>query len=198
MTINVILQTARAGSKSVPNKNIAMVGNKPLFAHSLEKALSSKLVDHYFVSTDCNFIKQYVKKYKNVNIIDRPSHLSLDNSSHHDVMIHAIEHIEKQLGKKIDNLIILLGNSLGTDSTSIDACLKILKENKSYDAVQTVSKFNMFNPYRAFKIDSESGVLKNFVNVPENSNDKNFAGDIMFFNGSFLCVEEILLCKKTA
>ena len=197
MPINVVVQTARSGSKSVPNKNITMVRGKPLFVHSIEKALKSRLVDHYYISTDCEFIKSYCSKYPKINVIDRPKELCMDDSSHHDVMIHAIKEIEKNIKKKIDNVLILLGNSLGADSESIDVCLNMIENNDRIDSIQTVSKFNMFNPYRSFKINPDSGLLNNVVEVPNNSNDKNFAGDIMFFNGSFfMCRRDIVMAKK--
>ena len=38
---------ARSGSKGVPNKNIKLLGNKPLLAWSIEQALASKRVSRY-------------------------------------------------------------------------------------------------------------------------------------------------------
>ena len=197
LSVNIVLQTARSGSKSVPNKNITMVGGKPLFMHPLSKAMQSNLVDYYFISTDCEFIKSYSSAYSELNIIDRPNELCMDDSSHHDVMIHAICEIENKIKKKIDNVVVLLGNSPGADSESIDVCLNMINNNTKIDSIQTVSKFNMFNPYRSFKINHDSGFLNNVVEVPDDSNDKNFAGDIMFFNGSFfMCRRDIIMAKK--
>jgi len=189
----VAIQTARAGSKSVPNKNITLVKGKPLYLHPIDKVKKSKVIEKIFITTDCQYIKNNTDK--DVLIIDRPSYLSTDKASHHDVMIHAINHIESLFQKKISLIVFLLGNSLGSSCHNIEKCIKILKDNKDYDSIQSVSKFNMFNPYRAFKI--KNNFLNNFIEVPKNSNDKNFAGDIFFNNGSFfICRRNIVLSKN--
>ena len=46
------LQTARAGSKSVPNKNIMNIKGKPLYLHNVQYALDSDLIKQVYVSTD--------------------------------------------------------------------------------------------------------------------------------------------------
>ena len=49
---NVCLIPARGGSKRLPKKNIKLFHNKPLIAWSIEEAISSKIFDEVFVSTD--------------------------------------------------------------------------------------------------------------------------------------------------
>lgn len=189
----VAIQTARAGSKSVPNKNISIVKDKPLFLHPIEKIKNSKLIEKVFITTDCSFIASNAGS--DVEIIKRPSYLCKDDSSHHDTMIHAINYIENKYNKKIDIIVFLLGNSLGSNSEKIDTAIEILMKDKKLDSVQSVSKFNMFNPYRAFKITDKK--LQNFIDVPDNSSDKNSAGDIYYNNGSFfVCRRDIVLTKN--
>lgn len=43
---------ARAGSKRIPNKNIQLVGSRPLICHVIENALDSGIFEGVFVSTD--------------------------------------------------------------------------------------------------------------------------------------------------
>ena len=191
----VAIQTARAGSKSVPDKNISIVDEKPLFRHPLDKVKRSRFVEKIYISTDCKTIADFATLDKDVELIRRPKILSGDLSSHHDVMIHAIQEIEKTTSRKVEIAIILLGNSLGSSSESIDLCIKKMLSDSKISGIQSVSKFNMFNPYRAFKIQDKN--LKTFLDVPENTNDKNSAGDIYFFNGSFcMCRRDILMSKK--
>ena len=49
-TIAII--TARSGSKSVPNKNIRMLGDKPLLGWVVKAVSKSELVDKIILSTD--------------------------------------------------------------------------------------------------------------------------------------------------
>ena len=52
------LQTARAGSKSVPNKNIMNIRGKSLYLHNIHFAQKSKHIKDVFISTDYDIIKQ--------------------------------------------------------------------------------------------------------------------------------------------
>jgi CMP-N-acetylneuraminic acid synthetase/SAM-dependent methyltransferase len=192
----LIVQTARAGSKSVPNKNIAFVTRqKMLFEVPINKVCEN--VDANIdvcISTDCLTIIERMASNDFVTLIKRPKSLSGDNDSHHDVMIHAVNHMEAKRGKIYDFVVVLLGNSLGCDLKVIkDSIDTIVKEK--YTGAMTVSKFNMFNPYRAFKIQDDE--IQNQINVPDLTNDKNCMGDVYFFNGScFICDRNILISKK--
>ena len=86
----VALQTARAGSKSVPNKNITDVGGHPLFYHNIVSCLGAKSIEKVFISTNCEFIKNY-ELPNGIEIIHRPDHLCGDDSSHKETMKHGIE-----------------------------------------------------------------------------------------------------------
>lgn len=48
---------ARAGSKGIPNKNIRIVGGRPLIYYSIKNALDSKMVKDVIVSTDSPEVK---------------------------------------------------------------------------------------------------------------------------------------------
>ena len=108
------LKTARAGSKSVISKNTMLFDNKPLFQHPVEKALQSKTIKQVYISTDIELIKENPARL-NYKVIDRPAYLCGDESSHHDVMIHGVERIEDIENERVDILVVLLGNSLGSN-----------------------------------------------------------------------------------
>ena len=59
----ICLIAARGGSKGVPRKNLRLLGNKPLIAHTIEKSLDSKLFDHVIVSTEDPEIAKISKQY---------------------------------------------------------------------------------------------------------------------------------------
>jgi N-acylneuraminate cytidylyltransferase len=195
----VSIQTARKGSKSVIDKNIIDVGGKRLFLHSIDIVSKSSYVSQTFVSTDCPVIKTYSKS-NNFTVIDRPDYLASDDSSHHETMIHAILAAELATKKKIDLIVFLLGNTICAPAKDIDLCIEKMLSDKSIDSVQSVSKFNMFNPYRAHTI-NKNGMLKTVVGSShiKSSNDKDAAGNIWFNNGSFfICRRDTVLSKKGA
>ena len=53
---------ARGGSKGIPRKNIKLLCGKPLIAHTIEAALSSKLIDRVVVSTEDEEVAEVSKK----------------------------------------------------------------------------------------------------------------------------------------
>jgi CMP-N-acetylneuraminic acid synthetase len=130
-----------------------------------------------------------------VHIIDRPKHLSESDSSHHDVMIHALKEIEQ----KPDYVILLLGNSAFTTTSDLESAIAMLDDNPTATSIISVTEFNMFNPFRAFKI--VEGFMVPFledrnVQLPSNANDRNAFGSSYFFNGSFcVCKYDTMMSK---
>lgn len=182
------IQTARAGSKSVKKKNLIEINGSPIFLHSLQSAINCKIIDKVVCSTDDKKIINLSKKYE-YDIIKRPRFLSSDKASHFDTIKHALLKSEEKYQTRFDIIVLLLGNVVGVNSQALNKAIKKLKNN---DSVVSVSKFNMFNPLRAFYI-KNNGKLTTFIDSKKNNktkkisnkNDKNAFGDIFFCNGNF-------------
>jgi N-acylneuraminate cytidylyltransferase len=89
---------AGGGSKRIKNKNVCLVGGKPLITYCIEQAL--EVTKNVFVSTDCEKIKRVCQPY-NVTIIDRPKHLATDVSDVRDTIRHFFE-------KNNNNVLVLM------------------------------------------------------------------------------------------
>jgi len=177
------LQTARAGSKSIPKKNLLEVAMHPLFAHSIMAANECDKIQSVWCSTDDNKIKEYSEFY-NFNVIDRPPELATDVCSHLDTIRHGIVEIENKIGRQ-DVIVLLLGNVSGVDADALSEAIDMLED---YDSVVSVSKFNMFNPFRAMTISDntlETFIPQETIVSEIQANDKNSAGDIYYCNGNF-------------
>lgn len=192
--------TAREGSKSVRNKNIIDVDGMPLFYHNVLEANKTKNIEKLYITTNSEFIKNYDTSYE---VIARPEYLCTDDASHHETMIHAIEAIEKKENCKADIVVILLGNANGATAYDLDKSIEILKSNNQFDSVLSISEFNMFNPFRAYRVDdnglldtimSQEQIIKTSVN--RNINDKKSAGNCYFFNGAFMVCRRDSILKK--
>lgn len=189
----VALMTARGGSKSVPNKNIVPIKGLPLFLHNIINAKRSRYIEEIYVTTDIQLIKDYASVY-GYHVIDRPAHLCGDEASHYETIMHGIRSIEQQKNIKIDIVVILLGNSLGAITKDVDQAIEMLLENEEADSVQSVSEFNMYNPFRAYEI--VDGYMNTIVpqemirmkTKDPNVNSRHAAGNVYFFNGSFWIV----------
>lgn len=186
------LQTARSGSKSVKHKNILEVGGIPLYEHNVRMALDFEGSLGTYITTDCSYIKSNAPS--GVKVINRPVELCQDNSSHQEAMRHGLLEIEKDLNCRLDAVFILLGNSVPKNKEDMEKALNIIQKDNKVDSVICLSKFNMFNPFRCFKVEEgkiESVVKKDFVGR-KNTNDKNSMGDFYFCNGGFQ------LCRRSS
>ncbi|MFV8826465.1 cytidylyltransferase domain-containing protein [Alkalihalobacterium sp. APHAB7] len=184
------LQTARGGSKSIKDKNITNVKGLPLYLHNVLNSQKCKSIKDVYVSTDIPFIKENAVYY-NYKTIDRPDELSGDDASHHDTIIHGLNMIEDDIKEKVDILVVLLGNSIGAITSDLENAIQLITENPNCDSVQSVSEYNMYNPFRALRIVDgklETIVSQDYIKEEskmKNVNDRRSAGNTYFFNGSF-------------
>ncbi len=89
------------------------------------------------------------------------------------------------LSPSIELIVLLMCNAPTITSETISEGIKILRENPEYDSVVTVSKYNMWSPLRARKIEDD-GLLHPFVPFeafgdPKKLNcDRDSQGDVWF------------------
>lgn len=91
--VAVAVIPARGGSKRIPHKNIKLFCGKPIIAHPIEVALSSKLFDQVIVSTDDAEIADTAESYGATVPFIRPNHLSNDYVGTNEVVKHAIQYL---------------------------------------------------------------------------------------------------------
>ena len=194
------LQTARAGSVSVPNKNVMMHKNVPLYLHNIRYSLSCDSIQGVYCSTDCPEILKQAEE-EGFTAYSRDPPLCTAEASHHDVIIDGLRYIEEDVEAELDVLVVLLGNSASAFTGDLTKAIQLLIDNPDADCVESVSQFNMFNPFRALRIDTH-GRIQNFLDEDHirsvvNINDRCSAGDIYFFNGSFWVIRRDAVIQKT-
>ena len=86
---------ARGGSKRLVNKNIKKLDGKPLIQWTINSALSSKLIDKVYISTDSKKIKVISNKSGLNVFFMRPSSLARDNSPTWKTVIHVLYKFKK-------------------------------------------------------------------------------------------------------
>ena len=87
---------ARGGSKSIKNKNIVKIFNKPLIYYTIKEAKKSKFITDYIVSTDSKKISKVANFYGADTPFIRPKSISKDSSTSVDALIHALKFMEKK------------------------------------------------------------------------------------------------------
>ena len=119
---------ARAGSKSLKNKNFKKFLGKPLIYHSVQFCKNLKTVTP-FVSSDSPNIKRINKKFHlNFDYL-RPKNLSQDNSSIVEAVLHALKWLEKK-NFKFDAVLLLQPTSPIRLQKEVNEMIKIFKRKK--------------------------------------------------------------------
>ena len=123
---------ARGGSKGLPGKNIKMLNGKPLIAYTIEAAIQSGVFERVVVSTDSREIADISMQYGAEVPFIRPEHLSGDEISSDDVILHALDFYSMN-GKKFDVVCKLQPTSpLRTEKHIVEAYGLMNDKNSNY------------------------------------------------------------------
>ena len=127
---------ARSGSKGLPNKNILMLGNKPLIAYTIEAALKSKEFERVIVSTDSLEYKYIAEKF-GAEVFMRSEELSNDKASSFVV----IEDILNKIETPVDYFVLLQVTSPFRNENHIKESIEIFENGISeYDFLVSMQK----------------------------------------------------------
>ena len=178
----ICLICARGGSKGVPNKNIRIVSNKPLIAHTITSAINSKLFSHVVVSTENKNIAQISKKYGAEVPFIRPKNLALDTTPVGDVFIHAIKKLYS-LGYEFEIFVNRDCTVPFIKNTDIKKTIDLLK-NKKCDAVYGVYRQHL-NPYFNMMEKNKEGYLRLSKKLKKRPKSRQKAPIVFQLNGLF-------------
>jgi CMP-N-acetylneuraminic acid synthetase len=154
--MNVAIITARAGSKSIRNKNVMLVGGKPLVWYPIYAAQEAKRIERTFISTDSPEVME-IGRANGCEIIVRPEALCGDHVNHGDVIKQAVEYADAQV-KDLQNVVLLLGNTVMLDGELLDQALGMLDERADLDSVMSVWEAADDHPLRSLEI--VDGILR--------------------------------------
>ena len=106
-------------------------------------------------------IKKSLNKYK-TDFIERPKKLNDSRALGEDVFKYVADEIVLRNEKKIEFFVLLFANSPTFTSKMLDQAIRKLRKNKHADSIVSVSRYNMWSPLRARKVNSK-GFLDPFV-----------------------------------
>lgn len=127
----------RRGSRGVKNKNIKLLGDKPLIAYTIETANKCDLLNDVVVSTDSNEIECIAKQYCAKKIIHRPDELATDTASKWHVFIHLVEAYEFLYQNKVDYIVDMDVTVPLKAIEDIDGAIQFALNNTEADVVIT-------------------------------------------------------------
>jgi CMP-N,N'-diacetyllegionaminic acid synthase len=149
----LVVIPARGGSKGIPRKNLKVLGDKPLIAYTIEVA-KELFQDHQIcVSTDDEEIALFAKSVGDIVPFMRPAHLSTDEASSQDVLLHALDFHKDKSYKAI---ILLQPTSPFRRKEHVQACMDLF--DTSIDMVTTVHE-SKANPYFNLMEENQDGFL---------------------------------------
>ncbi len=148
--MNVAIVTARAGSKSIIDKNVFPVNDRPMVQYPIHAARQASRIDGVYVSTDGERIAA-ASREAGATIIPRPDELGGDSVNHGIVIRHAVEWVDERV-EGLENIVLLLGNTVMISGELIDHCLEILETRKDIDSAMTVWEAGDDHPLRAMEI----------------------------------------------
>ena len=144
----VAIIPARAGSKSIKNKNLIQIKKKPLIYYPIKSAKKSNLINRIIVSTDSKKIKRVAERYGAEVPFLRPKKISGFLSRDIEYIKHCINWLKKE--KYVPDLIVLLRPTTPFRETKIiDKAIKFVIKYKS-DSLRSVSVAKE-TPYKMWK-----------------------------------------------
>lgn len=194
--MNVLyLIPARGGSKGLPGKNIRPICGKPLVAWSVETGLQTRLKypGRVVISTDDQEIAKVAVKYGAESPFLRPAKLALDTTPSMDVVLHAIDHYEKQ-GEKFDLVVMLEPTSPQRDEKDIIGAIEQLLSAPEAESIVGVCRTESAHP--AFLVE-----LKDKFIVPYQKSEvkvlrRQDLTELYFFEGSMYVSKTESLKKR--
>lgn len=138
----------------MPQKNIAMVGGRPLIVWTLDAARQSERIDRMIVSTDDERIATVVRAHGVEVPALRPAHLAQDDTLMLPVLQHAIESAE-QGGGRVDVAVLLQPTSPLRTAAHIDAAVDLLRDTGADTVVSVVEVPHHFHPLSVMALDGD-------------------------------------------
>ena len=139
---------ARGGSKSIPGKNIRLLGGKPLIAWSIEVAQSVVEIDRVIVSTDDAQIASIALAHA-AEVYERPPEFATDEALVIDALKDLIQRLRRE-GETPEWIILLEPTCPLRSAEDVRTCMKRVVQD-GCDSVATFKDAEL-NPHRAWRI----------------------------------------------
>lgn len=144
--------TARGGSKGIPGKNIKLLGDRPLIAHTIAAARASGAFDRVILSTEDDTIATVARQWDCEVPFLRPAELARDETPHLPVLQHAVQWLATHEGYEADAVMILQPTSPFRRASDIRDAARLLAESDA-DSVLTVSAVSAHaHPMRTLRV----------------------------------------------
>ena len=150
-TLGVIL--ARGGSLGLKDKHLLPLLGRPVIDYTFDRAAGSRELSAIVVSSDCPRILALATN-RGFDIVRRPAALATSEASVQDVLLHAMDHVERRGSKRIDAVATLYGNVPVRPAGVIDEALRLLRTSRC-DSVRSFCPVGKWHPAWLSKLDGD-------------------------------------------
>ena len=147
----VAIVPARGGSKSIPKKNIRILGGFPMLAYSIAAAKLSGLIQRVIVSTDSVEIADIARKYGAEVPFMRPFEIAQDHSTDLEFFQHYIAFCRRNEYSLSEYLVHLRPTTPLRDIRIIDRAIKKITATPDATSLRSVEQIEL-SPYKIFKM----------------------------------------------
>lgn len=130
---------ARGGSKGIPRKNLALLGDEPLINHIIKAALKSKFNTEVVLSTEDEEIAEVARKAGASVPFMRPESLAGDRTTSLAAIQHAVAELERMHARRYDIILHLQPTAPFCRHEDIDACVEKLIAYPQADSVVSIT-----------------------------------------------------------
>ena len=184
---------ARGGSKSVPYKNIASVGGKPLLAWTILTAQRCSILDRIIVSTDDIAIAETAQAWGAEVPFMRPLELARDDTPGIEPILHAVNWLARYENYWPDYVLVLQPTSPLRTTEDIERAIQLAMERDA-DSVVSVSLAHQ-HPYWAKRITSD-GHLVDFIPLDRHYVRRQDLPAAYVLNGAIYLARRQVLVEK--
>ena len=131
----LFLITARGGSKGVPGKNLKKIDGLSLVGFKARSALKSKHCARLIISTDDADIRADAAAHGAEAPFARPEELATDTATSDAVILHAMDYLENEEGRRYDAIMVLEPSSPLARGRDYDAAVDLFHQRNATTVV---------------------------------------------------------------
>jgi N-acylneuraminate cytidylyltransferase/CMP-N,N'-diacetyllegionaminic acid synthase len=153
------LVPARGGSKSIPLKNLKLLGGRPLIAWALEAIAASGVVDRTLVTTDDERIAEAARAAGADVPFLRPPELAGDDAPTAAAVEHALRWLEEHEGAQPECVLLVQPTEPFVRPEQIAATLELMLERGADSAITVVEVPRNQHPFHV-RVRDGNGLLE--------------------------------------
>jgi len=161
--LNILgISGARSGSRTLPNKNTRMLGDKPLLAWPAGIAKSSKHINRYILSTDSEEYAALANKCGIETPFIQPAETATDQSIVLEFIEHALSWLEENKQYKPDLVVYLCPTTPFVRAEDVDAGIELLLSDPSAHSAVLISAASQ-HPRKAVKMSADEKYVVSYM-----------------------------------